>query len=254
MPGVNSQVKKFEHSAMDIKNFIYLSDRQRTLISAGLIVSTIISVAVVLLSLIKFSDPELRLFGFEIFKLTATASGIWILVLLHTSSNSAKRINEEIDNFLTIDLERAFKTYVTPIKGFPLDPLNTGLQLSTVVRTTNSAIYRISKNNSGESLTVYFYCRITLGEIITLFYLPSRHQHSWEDVYQSALEFWSESKISFSNSGVHSALWHPEKQEMLEIRVIRPISKGFLFEAAERLDLSEKLIGDARALLLRSNK
>lgn len=237
---------------MDFKSFIYLSDRQRWFISAGLAASLAGTAAIIFLSLLEPKDPELRAFGFELFKLIVTASAVWILVLLHTSSNSAKRINQEINKFLTADLQRAFDTYVTPVKGFPLDPLNVNLAFNAVVRTPNSAIYKMSKIDHGETSEIHFFCRITLCEIITLFYLPSRHKDDWQSTYQTAFSFWDENSIKYSNAGVHRALWHPEKLEMLEIRTLRSISRNFLFEAAERLDVSEKIIGDARAMLMRT--
>lgn len=233
---------------MDFKNFIYLNDRQRSVISLGLVLSVAFSGLVIVAASYGFISQDFKPFGFELFKMSAAACAIWILVLLHTSSNSKRRIEQEMDRFLSIDLVGAFGSYVTPVKNYPLDPLNVGLSLRVVARTSNSSIYTIS-NNLAE---VSFYCRVTLQEVIVLFYLPEKHKDNWIEIYKTALEFWDQNGVGYSVVGVHPAMWHRTKSNMLEIRILRPVSRSFLFDVAERMDLSEKIVGDARAMLMGS--
>ncbi len=231
---------------MDFKNFIYLNDSQRIYISIALALSLIFSICVVGATVTVYQNENFRLFGLEVFKITSTASAVWVLVLLHTSSNSKKRINQEIDRFLAVDIIDAFKALVTPVKGYPLDPLNVDLKLEVIVRTSNSVICKLSDKES----EIFFYCRVTLSEIIVLFYLPEEYSENWRDTHKAAFDFWDQNNVKYANVGVRTANWHPQMVRFTEISVVRSISRNFLFDAIDRIDTSEKIIGDARAFLI----
>jgi len=239
--------------SLNTKSYFYLSRGQRIAVSMLLAAAVVASLGLVYIGEYVLHDNEIKLLGVDIAKMSFTATGIWFFLVLYGSSNSKQRILKEIRDFLKFDIPEMAAMYNTDFDGKnKLDKLNGGFKTVPVTDITNSTIYEFSRD--GYTAPIHFYCRVTLSEIITIFYVPAAFAGSWRRIYRPCTDFLASRQIEFSGTGTQPALWlkrmsKDDPIERFEVRVIRPIHAGFLFDAAARMDASEKIFGDCLAFL-----
>jgi hypothetical protein len=239
--------------AIDKKSYFYLSQFQKTVISIVLIFAVLVSFGLIYVGKFVYLDDDVKALGIDFAKTSLAAVAVWCFLAVYGSSNSKTRILKEIYIFLNKDLPSTLNLYTENHEGDDaLDPLNSGLTIKKLISTKNSVTYEFSRK--GQPHSIYLHCRFTLSEVITIFFLPAEFEDNWATIYADAIKVFEENSVRFSKIGVLEAGWlqndtPSSKLFKLEIRVTRPIPFGFLFDAAGRMDICEKIIGDCRAFL-----
>lgn len=233
------------------KSYFYLSNYQRVMVTVFLVLGFILSVFLIYAGKYILHDDDIKVLGIDIVKMTLTVTAVWIFLALYGSSNSKKRILREMHNFLSVDLPSMTRLRNDGLNGGGLKKLHSGYTLKPIIGISNSTIFEFSRANS--RLSIHVYCRVTLEEVIIIFFLPAEFETNWEIIYQSCIEFLERSKIECEPTGKRRALWITDGVEdetapaKFEVRFRRTLSAGFLFDAAARMDLSEKFFGDCVA-------
>lgn len=235
----------------ETKKFIFLSNRQRMMVS--LLLGALLAISIVLLIASKYSlhDQEIKLLSIDIIKLTITAWGAWGLILLYASANSLKRIRHETKMFLEEDIPRAFESSTVDVGNSLIDPVNIGLKLKIVAETYNSTIYEFS---NGSGFAIHFLCKLNVRDLAILIFLPEDHAANYLVIYHTSLTFLHENDAKVMFMGVFEEHWLPNQQKRMQIHIQRNVGDDFLFDAAKRLYFADSIFGDLRAFLVRAQR
>ncbi|MHB8949079.1 MAG: hypothetical protein ACYC4S_08450 [Rhodoferax sp.] len=236
---------------IETKKFIFLSNRQRHVVSFLLGFVLLAAIGLLVATRLWFQDQEIKLLSIDLIKLAVTAWGAWGLILLYASANSFERINKETRNFLERDIRRAFDTSALKIDKVAIDPINEGLKLNLVVQTRNSAVYEFV---SGTGFSIHFYCKLNVYDLAILVFLPEAHASNYKNIYETSLKYLEDNGIKVMFMGVFEERWLPAKQKRLQIQILRSLGDDFLFDAARRTYVADLIFGDLRAFLVRAQR
>lgn len=236
---------------IETKRFIFLSSRQRNVVTFLLGFVLLISISLLAITARWHEDRDIKLLSIDLIKMALTAWGAWGIILLYASANSFERISKETKNFLEKDIQRAFNTSALKVDNVAIDPLNDGMKLHVVVQTRNTVIYEFV---SGTGFAIHFYCRLNIYDLVILVYLPEGHESNCQSIYGTSLKYLEDSGIKVMVMGVFEERWLPATQKRLQIQISRSLGDDFLFDAAKRTYVADLIFGDLRAFLLRAQR
>ncbi|HUH61211.1 MAG TPA: hypothetical protein VL001_14190 [Candidimonas sp.] len=230
---------------VDGKKFLFLSNRQRTTITAIFIcMLTLCSIAIYLAAskpaLISLLQPSV-----ELLKLILAGSGGWGLIVLYASSNSQNRIKKETLRFFDQDITNTFHE-----NGYSTTPATNGLGVQLIRNMAGSAVFALS--NQGERVLL-LWCRLNVYELSIVFLLPPQFAHQYQNIYEATLKGFERTGTAVDCFGVQT---HdvdgglPTAEEFLELYVYRRLPPDFLFDAASRMYAANQIYGDARSFLM----